>query len=237
VKKWLPMILFVIVFAITHTAIGTVSTRVCLADGNTPLELADPNIPFVYRDIMVGTRLTIIISSDTDSDFNSYWTGDIAIEGEDMYKGLLSARDYNEITNDYQGSHLSSAGKMAHVWNWIMPDIQGFNLGGDITAVAGDWFIIDYIATGIGTCYVAFYDLDVSWEEPIYYLVFSHVPTRDFNSYTKVDFADFALLASHWQQIDCNDTNWCEGTDLDNDGNVDSDDLIMFAEYWLESTQ
>ncbi len=236
-KKWLPMILFVIASAITHTAMGTVSTRVCLPDGNTPLELADPNIPFVYQDIMVGTRLTIIISSDVNPDANSCWIGDIAIMGEDIYKGLLSARDYNEVTNDYPGSRLSSAGNMARVWNWIGPDIQGFNLGGDLTAVAGDWFIIDYTATGIGTCYVAFYDLSISWEEPIYYLAFSHVPTRDFNSDTKVDFTDFAVFVSHWQQTDCNDPNWCGGTDLDNDGNIDSDDLILFAEYWLESAQ
>jgi hypothetical protein len=42
-----------------------VTARVCLADEVPPLAPADPNVPEVYRDIMVGTRLAIFITSDT----------------------------------------------------------------------------------------------------------------------------------------------------------------------------
>jgi len=83
---------------------------------------------------------------------------------------------------------------------------------------------------------VGFYDHSISWDNPIYYLKFSHVRTRDFNIDTKVDFADFAVFASYWQQ-GCSEPGWCEGTDLDTDGNVDFDDLMLFADYWLEETQ
>jgi len=227
------LILFVIFLNIASVVRGEVSIRVCLADGNTPLELADPNIPFVYRDIMVGTRLTIIVSSDTDG----IWEGDLAITGEDLDYGMLSARDYNEITFDWEGSHFPASGDMAWVWYWEEDGVQGFYLIVDYGAVAGDWFIIDYTATSIGTCNVAFYDHAVSWEYPIYFLVFSHVPTRDFNGDTNVDFADFAVFASQWKLTDCNDTGWCSGTDLNMDGNVDWNDLLLFTEYWLESTQ
>jgi len=227
------LILFVIFLNIASVLKGEVSVRVCLADGNTPLEFADPNIPFVYRDIMVGTRLTIVVSSDTEGSLSA----ELAILGEDLDYGMLSARDFNEITLDWAGSRFPAAGDRARVGEWIEPDVQIIDLESVHSPVAGDWFIIDYTATSIGTCNVAFYDYAVSWEYPIYFLTFSHVPTRDFNNDAKVDFADFAVFASYWQLTDCSDTGWCSGTDLNMDGNVDWNDLLLFTEYWLESTQ
>jgi len=227
------LILFVLVFGMTPVAVGEVSTKVCLADGNTPLELADANIPFKYRDIMVGTKLTIIVSSDTAE----YWSGSLAITGEDMNYGVLSCRDFNDATDECEGSRFPEAGTGARVHPWEEPGVYGFDLYGHSSAVPGDWFIIDYNATSVGDCNVGFYDHSVSWEEPIYYLEFSHVRTRDFNGDTKVDFTDFAVLASYWGDTVCSDPNWCEGADLDTDGSVDSNDLALFAEYWLEKTR
>ena len=229
-KKITIMVLFLDMASI---AMGEVSTRVCLADGNTPLELADPNIPFVYRDVMVGTKLTMIV----DSNAGGEWDSDLTIEGEYRDYGLLTARDYNDTTSDWQGSRFDALVSRAHVWEWLEPGIQGFNLDSFRTAVPGDWFIIDYIATNVGVCKIGFYDRSVSWDYPVYYHVFSHVRTRDFNNDTSVDFADFAVLASHWQETGCSDPNWCEGTDLDTDGNVDCNDLTLFVDYWLESTE
>jgi len=214
-------------------ASAELSTRVCLADGNTPLELADPNVPFVYRDIMVGTKLTIIV----DSNAHGEWGSDLAIEGEYMDYGLLSARDYNDITIGWEGSRFEAAGIRARVLEWAEPGIQGLIFMGDPNAVPGDWFIVDYTATSAGVCEVGFYDRSVSWDYPVYYHVFSHVATRDFNNDAGVDFADFAVLASHWQETGCSDPNQCEGTDLDADGNVDISDLALFAHYWLEKTE
>jgi hypothetical protein len=227
-------------FSMSSMAIGEVSTRVCLADGETPLELADPNIPFVYRDIMVGTKLTIIVSSDVAE----YWGdgfgnngGSLAIDDEYWDYGVLSARD-PKIGSDWSGSHFPAAGNQAAVHDWENAGIDGFDLYTGSTAIeAGDWFIIDYNATSEGICKVGFYDHRIDWFVPIYYLSFNHITTRDFNNDTKVDFADFTMLASHWQQTGCADPNWCEGTDLNTDGNVDCDDLLLFADYWLERTE
>jgi hypothetical protein len=217
----------------SSVATGELSTRVCLADGNTPLELADPNTPFVYRDIMVDTKLTIIVSSDAAGN----WGSDLAIEGQYRDYGLLSARDYNNTTTDWQGSRLEAASSQARVWDWVEPGVQGFNLQSDSTAVLGDWFIIDYTATDVGVCKVGFYDRSVRWDYPVHHHVFSQVPTRDFNNDTKVDFTDVAVFASYWGAIGCSGPDWCEGTDLDTDGDVDRDDLSLFADYWLERTQ
>ncbi len=214
------LILLVLFFGMAPMAMGEVSTRVCLADGNTPLE---------YQDIMVGTKLTIIV----DPNVAEYWSGDLTIEGEDMNYGVLSARDFNVTTDDWEGSRFPEAGTGALVQAWEEPGIYGFQLLGHSSAVAGDWFIIDYNALEIGDCNVGFYE----WFELVYELSFSHVRTRDFNNDTKVDFADFALFALYWQETDCIDPNWCEGADLDTDGSVDSNDLALFVDYWLEKTR
>ncbi len=216
-------------------AAGEVSTRVCLADGDTLLLPVDPNFPHVYPDIMVGTKLTIIV----DSNIAEYWSGDLAVADANMDYGLLSGRDYNDTTHDWEGSRFPAAGVEARVWDWEEdPGIDGFTLNTGFTGrEVGDWFIIDYTATNVGTCNVGFYNHNISSDKPIYYLVFSHVRTRDFNNDTKVDFADFAMLASYWQETNCGDLNDCEGTDLDTDRNVDLHDLRMFADYWLEKTE
>ena len=197
---------------------------VCEADGNTP---------FDGRDIMVGTKLTIIVSSDSAG----YWSGALTIEGTNLNYGVLTARDYNENTYDWEGSRFEAAGTGARVYTYEEVGKYGFQLLGHSSAVAGDWFIIDYNAINVGDCNVAFYDHSISWDEPVYYLPFSHVRTRDFNNDTVVDFADFALFGSYWQAADCNDPNWCEGTDLDTGGNVDANDLALFVDYWLERTE
>jgi hypothetical protein len=229
------IVLLVLVFTMVSVARGKVSTRVCLADGYTPLPLADPNIPFVYQDIMVGTKLTIIV----DSDIAERWSGGLHIAGTDRVYGVLSARDFNDTPHDWEGSHLEAAGDRARVIGWQSDIKSGFDLYSHRKTVAGDWFIIDYTATRVGTCNVGFYEYTQpgGMDYPVYDLVFSHVPTRDFNEDTKVDVADFAIFASYWQVVDCNDPNQCGGTDLDTDGNVDSMDLTLFMDYWLNSTE
>ncbi len=217
------------------TAMGEVSTKVCLADSNTPLELADPNIPFVYQDIMVGTKLTIIV----DSNIACYWDGGLFITGIDRNYGVLTARDYNDTTLDWEGSRFEAAGDRACVYDWQDDIRSGFDLYGHKSAVAGDWFIIEYTATSVGSCNVGFYDYGVpgGMDFPVYDLAFLHVRTRDFNNDAKVDFDDFAVLASHWQETGCSDPDWCEGTDLDTDSNVDCNDLTLFVDYWLKRTE
>jgi hypothetical protein len=223
-KKITILLLFL---SMTSPMLGAVSTRVCEADGNTP---------FNGRDIMVGTKLTIITSSDT----GGYWGmgGGLFIKEEYWDYGILSARDYNDTTLDWEGSRYPAAGDDARVWDWAEPDLGlGFMFEGDSEAIAGDWFIIDYNALGVGNCTIDFYDFDVDEFEPVDSFTFHQVRTRDFNNDTKVDFRDFAVFASYWQVTDCNNSAGCQGTDLDVNGSVDVNDLMLFCEYWLERTE
>ncbi len=227
------LILLAIFLSMASVAAGEVSVRVCLADGNTPFEPVEPN-SHVYPDIMVGTKLTIIV----DSNVAENWIGGrLTIEDANMDYGVLSARDYNYDTNDWEGSRFPAAGTRARVYTYEQMGVYGFQLLGHNSAVAGDWFIIDYNATAVDICKVGFYDHSIDWFNPIYYLEFSHVRTRDFNKDKIVDFKDFAILASYWPVVDHNDPNWCEGTDLDIDNDVDLNDLKLFVEYWLKRTE
>jgi len=231
--KKLVILVILTAVVIPTAATAAITTRVCEADGATD---------FDNRDIMVGTKLTIIVHSDSDE----VWAGDIGILGDNQNRGVLSGRDYNEATWDWEGSHFPAAGEDAVVWYWEEEGILGFNFGNGVNAIANeDWFIVDYTATAVGDCNVAFYDFSIP---PSYFLpstgAFHHVPTRDFyqpaipdpNVDPIVNFADFTILAGWWQQ-DCESPGGCDGADLDNSSNVDIDDLKLFCDYWLEATE
>jgi len=213
------LILLVIFLGVVPAAVGYVSVKVYYGYDGTPWN---------GEDIMVGTWLVIIL----DSNVGGYWVGDIAITGNDVNYGLLSARDYNEVTFDYEGSRFEAAGSEARVWDFEESGIDGFSFSNDDNAVAGDWYIIDYNAIAIGNCTVRFYENYVP--DSNRNVSFVQVHTRDFNNDAIVNFGDFAILASHWLEADCSTPGWCEGTDLNTSGNVDCNDLASFADYWLE---
>jgi hypothetical protein len=54
----------------------------------------------------------------------------------------------------------------------------------------------------------------------------------DFDADADTDFDDFCILAEHWLAAD--GSFWCgQGCDLTNDGSVNWQDLMVFAERWL----
>lgn len=200
----------------------------------------DGQTPFDYRPIMAGTNLTLVVSSDS----NAYWNGGLFVDGDNRALGTLSGRGYDANTRNYAGSCFEEASCFARVTGWKDSFIQGFDMctfypphddPNSEDPTAGDWFIIDYKAEKAGDCNVGFYDYSVSWKVPVSYLSFTQVRSRDFNNDQQVDFADYAILASNWSRSDCTEPNWCGGTDLNEDGDIDCIDLVEFVEYWLWS--
>lgn len=229
-KKLLALIL---ILGVVPTAAAQVTLEVYEADGETPFDCND--------DIMVGTELTLVISSDS----NDYWSGGLFIAGQDRALGTLAGRGLapnDPNARDYTDSHCEDAGDFAIVTGWQDSSIWGFDLytfypvdgnSVDSNTLAGDWFIIDYKADEVGDCNVGFYDYSISWDDPNYFLGFSHSPTRDLSADEKVNLIDYSIFASQWDANGCNDPSWCDGADLDRDGNVDCNDLGLFVEYWL----
>ena len=93
------------------TIIGVVIMMTLLVSADITVEVyeADGNTPFDDRDIMVGEKLTIIISSDA----NDYWSGGLFISGSHRSLATLSGRDSDPNTRDYELSHYEAAGELA----------------------------------------------------------------------------------------------------------------------------
>jgi len=52
------------------------------------------------------------------------------------------------------------------------------------------------------------------------------------------NFTDYSTFAGQWLKTNCNQSNaWCSGADRDRDGNVQIDDLMIFAEWWLYDSE
>lgn len=215
------LLILILALGVVPIATAQVALRVYEADGITP---------FDGSDIMVGSKVALIVSSDA----NDYWSGGLFIRGQDRALATLSGRDSDLSIRDYTDSHYEDAGDMAKVTAWKDSDIWGFDLyGSDIHAIAGDWFVIDYEAISVGDPNVEFYDYSISWDEPNSLLTFHHVPTRDFNDDEVVDVLDIALLGSYWLVQDCDDPCWCGKTDINADGYVDAVDFGLFKAFWL----
>ncbi len=241
----LTILAAVILFGPTTWAEVRVTVYRC--DEKTPLEVVDSNQPIVYRDIMVGTRLVFVVSSDT----NEPWQGALLLSWDDAPYATLSGRGYTPVrpgtsvtADNYLYSCLEAAGTGARALD--SNDSAGVGLSfrtgstAFITAgrppVPGDWFVLDYRAEQVGPCEVGLYS-GADPNIPLEMLFFRHVPSRDFNGDTVVDFADFALLASHWDAWADRDPNSrADVFDLDADAKIDLADLALFSDYWLERT-
>ena len=57
----------------------------------------------------------------------------------------------------------------------------------------------------------------------------------DLNGDDHVDFTDFAVFARYYLNTDCQEPDWCLGTDSEPDGDVDLDDLNFMLSEWLNS--
>ncbi len=241
--------LAILIAAMAATSLAGVSARVYRADEITPLPWADPNIPNVYQDIMVGTRLTIFIESDAP---DSLWDGGLCISDEDWIKGFFSGRGYNAMEETYDGSILPAAGELSSAMI-LLGEAERYFFLSVTHGIIGEWGIVDYRAQAVGKCDVGVYeigaagplpdDFNPDFDDPppaqahwLQGLTFHHVLSRDYNDDAAVDFADFALLASQWQGEAPVDPNATASFDLDGDEAVDVADLALFCDYWLERT-
>ena len=218
---------------LTPATWAKVWTTVYRCDGVTPLEAVDPNHPTVYRDIMVGTRLVLVVSSDQ----GEYWWGRLLLSQEDAPYGELRGRGYVAIPANYKDSCLASAGKGARAIPVDNFEVVGFDIATSPSrpVLPGDWFVVDYYAEQVGTCHVGLYNSSISLDVLSETLSFIHVPSRDFNGDTVVNLKDFASLASHWNsKADPNGP--VAAFDINSDGRIDLGDLASFSESWLERT-
>lgn len=238
-------LLVLVLAALTPAAAARVWVTVYQPDGKTPLAAVDADHANVYREIMVGTRLTLVVSSDT----GEKWGGFLLLSGDDVNDAGLSGRGLTPPSpgsplklSTYKDSSLNAAGTKAYVRDFANSDGTGLNLSSDyfsyITgghpAYPGDWFVVDYYAEQVGIYNVELYDSTTSSDVLLQTLSFTHIPSRDFNHDTMVDFQDFARFASHWRSAADPGSSQTADLDLNTDGRVDLADLASFSRRWLE---
>jgi len=240
--------LFVLILAaLTPVAAARVWVSVYQPDGKTPLAAVDANQPDVYRDMMVGTRLTLVLSSDS----NEYWGGNLLLFRDDAQYARLSGRGYVLPLPDsrikfpkYRDSCLEAAGTRAAVWDVVDSNTVGLGFNSDHTpyitgghpAYPGDWFVVDYHAEQAGFSEVGLYDLLADDNVPMQTLSFTHVPSRDFNGDTIVNLKDFALLAARWRPAADPNSVSEPAVDPNAEHPVGAADLASFSQYWLART-
>ena len=59
----------------------------------------------------------------------------------------------------------------------------------------------------------------------------------DLNGDGIINSGDFGILAFHWMDDTCSEPNWCEKSDCDHSGTVDSNDLAILCSYWLKTIE
>jgi hypothetical protein len=254
----------IICLALAVSASATIFVNVYHCDGVTPLLPKDPNTPYVYSDIMVGTHLILIVSSDEPAPLYKWWWGALLTSMEDWDRGKLAGRDSEP--NDkrpYDGSCLEAAGWCPRVTFGEYPDFDriGFDLMADCDPVAGNWFVFDYYAEEVGVCSVQLFDrgygpdegvppevggdlldrgehpdVPIDFNVPDETLSFAHVPSCDLNGDHIVDFRDFVLLTCHWRQTTGTDPAAPALPDLDADSVIGPSDIARFSDFWLERT-
>jgi cyclophilin family peptidyl-prolyl cis-trans isomerase len=80
-----------------------------------------------------------------------------------------------------------------------------------------------------GDCIVDMLDFFILAEHWLYGKI-----AADIDIDGKVNLNDYSFFASHWMQQNCTVPNWCSGTDLNKNGTVDTPDILMLAQRWLE---
>ncbi len=58
----------------------------------------------------------------------------------------------------------------------------------------------------------------------------------DVNNDGIVDFSDLVVFAANWLSLGCLDPQWCNGADIDHNGNVDLSDFVIISDQYGEGT-
>ncbi len=108
---------------------------------------------------------------------------------------------------------------------------------------SNDWFIDEHW-DGTRSIYwkVKFFEQENNYEpdityqlDEISYKLSGSIP-GNLNMNGIVDFADFSQLAEEWMSTNCQSPTWCQGTDLDESGQVGLSDLTVIVDHWLDNT-
>ena len=186
----------------------------CSADGDGDWQLVNGNL----AQISVG-RMFVWGIDDSDRIF---------------FCPVSSPGQWTEVDNTYNIIQLDVGSE--EVW--------GLDAGGNIYRISaagvGSWFPVpgklDYVTIGNDYVWGIAGNISMNMELDGFYSP-QPILNEDINNDNFVDLSDFSMLSSKWQNTDCVNDNWCNGTDIDQDGITGLTDLNYIAELWLSSVK
>jgi len=161
-----------------------------------------------------GTRIRGYLYPPADGNY-TFWfasddNGQLWLSTDDNPSNAILIAYVNDWTNSHEWtkytSQTSSPKPLLAGHKYYIEALQKEGGGGDNIAVA-------WQGPGIATQQV----IDGAYLSPWLY-----------------NFKDYATFAPQWLKTNCSRSNaWCSGADRDRDGNVQIDDLMQFANWWL----
>ncbi len=182
---------------------------------------------------------------DGGSISNCYSTG--AINGYSGVGGLVGWNYGAGISNCYSTSAVSgdsNVGGLVGDGNGVTTvSFWDVNTSGQTTSAGGEGKTTTEMQT-LSTFTSAGWDFSYTdgdkadWFIQIdeYPILTWQISPADIYTDGKNNFRDFAIFAQYWMREDCAIYNYyCDWADLDFNGSVDIDDLIILMSYWLQS--
>lgn len=137
----------------------------------------------------------------------------------------------NQFTGGLVGYQRALAEVLNSLWDTEASQ-QATSVGGSGRTTVEMKAMDTYLAMG--------WDFFHTWTicEPVSYpIMMWQIPVGDLRCPDGVNFTDFAWLAKNWLRRDCLELNYfCDWADIDQSGEVDYQDLALFADNWLAGT-
>ncbi len=153
--------------------------------------------------------------------------------------GWTRGREYVAGTSDFDANDYLTLnfykqddghGRMESVLNFDVKDRHAYRLYKHCMMVDPFTLIEDFgVISGDHSVQLTIYP-DCQSE---YYELVAYPIGGDTTPVVSLDMTDFALLSLAWLSDDTPTINWNEYYDLDDSGEIDINDLLIFSEYWL----
>lgn len=159
----------------------------------------------------------------------------------ESYNGLLNLRGTIAMARTDEPDSATAQFFINHIDNTSLDRVDDTDVGycvfGNVTEGMD---VVDDIAV-VPTTYVQYVSDDFPYDPMVGIYAASVLPCdtvecSDLNGNGTVDFADMAIIASHWLNEDCgSDNEFCDSTDFDYNGIVNEADMMIFANNWLST--
>ncbi|MCK4999067.1 MAG: VCBS repeat-containing protein, partial [Anaerohalosphaera sp.] len=206
-------------------------------DGNFTLYQSNTSGDFDLsaNDLQVGTHTITLYVEDNEDDFDST-TETLTVTN---VKPVIDSFSVNKGAEDsfiFTGTAHDRDENQQSITGWQI-GIAGLSYSNTLMAGAGNLnyaFNSSGLAAGAYSVSVVAIDDENAPSDPVTYTIEIGMLSCDINADQNVNYADFSTIASWWM-LACSGPDWCGGSDFNRSGYINNDDLLYFAENWLEN--